>query len=77
MIHRRLFANSVCWAAFSTTLVKRYLAMHDKVNVVGFKAARIQNTGPTQPRLDPARVAVALGAEPLNVSLGKIRDHSH
>ena len=45
--------------------------MVEKVNVVGIKATRIRNTGPTQPRLDPAKVAAALGAEPLNVSPGK------
>ena len=45
--------------------------MPAKINIVGVKATRILNTGPTQPRLDPARVAAALGAEPLNVSLGQ------
>jgi hypothetical protein len=45
--------------------------MPEKVNAVGVKATRIRNTGPTQPRLDAAKVAAALGAEPLNVSSGK------
>jgi hypothetical protein len=44
--------------------------MAEKVHVVGVKATRIRNTGPTQPRLDPAKVAAALGGEPLRVSLG-------
>jgi hypothetical protein len=45
--------------------------MPEKINVVGVKATRIRNTGPTQPRLDAAEVAAALGAEPLNVAAGK------
>ncbi len=39
--------------------------MAEKVKTVGVKATRIRNTGPTQPRLDPATVAAALGAKPL------------
>lgn len=30
----------------------------------------IKNTGPTLPRIDPAQVAAALGAEPCDVTLG-------
>ncbi len=45
--------------------------MPEKINVAGVKATRIRNTGPTQPRVDPAKVAAALGAEPLHVSAGK------
>jgi hypothetical protein len=45
--------------------------MAEKVNVVGVKSTRVRNTGPTQPRVDPARVAAALGAEALGVSVGK------
>jgi hypothetical protein len=45
--------------------------MAEQVNVGGVKAARIRNTGPTQPRLDPVKVAAALGAEAVPVSLRK------
>jgi hypothetical protein len=45
--------------------------MAEKIHVTGVKATRIRNTGPTQPRVDPATVAAALGAEPLHVSAGK------
>jgi hypothetical protein len=44
--------------------------MGDKVKVVDLQSTRIRNTGPTQPRLDRAKVAAALGAEAFNVAAG-------
>jgi hypothetical protein len=44
--------------------------MAEKVKTLGFMQTRIRNTGATQPRVDAAKVAAALGAEPLNVAAG-------
>src|SRR5438132_3821559 len=38
--------------------------MAKKINIVGKKAERIRNTGPSLPRIKPAEFAAALGAEP-------------
>jgi hypothetical protein len=38
--------------------------MAKKINIVGKKAERIQNTGPSLPRIEPSEFAAALGAEP-------------
>ncbi len=38
--------------------------MAKKINIVGKKAERIHNTGPSLPRIEPAEFAAALGAEP-------------
>jgi hypothetical protein len=38
--------------------------MAKKINIVGKKAERIQNTGPSLPRIKPSEFAAAIGAEP-------------
>jgi hypothetical protein len=38
--------------------------MAKKINIVGKRAERIQNTGPSLPRIEPSEFAGALGAEP-------------
>src|SRR5262249_7543582 len=38
--------------------------MAKKINIVGKKAERIRNTGPSLPRIEPSEFAAAIGAEP-------------
>jgi len=48
--------------------------MAKKINIVGSRAKRIKITGPTFPRIDPAELAAALGAEPCGERLsGRVR----
>jgi hypothetical protein len=38
--------------------------MAKKINIVGKKAERIRNTGPSLPRIEPSEFAAGIGAEP-------------
>jgi hypothetical protein len=48
--------------------------MAKKMNIVGKKAERIRNTGPSLPRIEPSQFAEGIGAEPCHEEHSKMLD---